>query len=78
MWGWGWDGWGGELSKYFKMSIMFFGGHCLLIIRLDWGKFFPNIWKWLTHTITSKKVTYFNASLKLWISEVLYFLRQRH
>ena len=41
--------------------------HSLIMIKWDWGKFFPKIGKWLTLTIKDKKVTYSKSSLKLWI-----------
>ena len=45
---------------------MLFWGHSLVIVKCDWGNFFPTIEEWLTPTIKNKKVTYSNASLKLW------------
>ena len=42
-------------------------GNSLIIIKWDWGKFFPKIGKRLTLTIECKKVTYSNSSLNLWI-----------
>ena len=38
-----------------------------IIIKYDSGKCFLKIGKWSTPKIKSKKVTYSNSSLKLWI-----------
>ena len=38
-----------------------------MIIKWDWGKFFPEIGKWLTPTIKDKNVTFSNSSLTVWI-----------
>ena len=46
---------------------MLFWGHSLMIIKWDWGKFFPKIEKWLTPTIKDKNVTFSNSSLTVWI-----------
>ena len=39
----------------------------LIIIKLDWGKIFPKVGKWITPTVEEKRVTYSNSTLKLWI-----------
>ena len=54
-----------KLLKYFKKCVILFWGNCLLIIKLDWGKFFPKIDKWFIPTIKDKKATYFNSLLKI-------------
>ena len=38
-----------------------------MIIKWDWGKFFPKIEKWLTPTTKDKNVTFSNSSLTVWI-----------
>ena len=49
------------------MWVMLFWGHSLIIIKWEWGKFFPKVGKWLTRTIKDKKITYSNSSLKVQI-----------
>ena len=44
---------------------MLFWGHCTITIKWGWGKFFPDIGKWLTPTIKDKKLTYSISSLKV-------------
>ena len=55
-----------KLLKYFKECVILFSGNSLLIIKWDWGKFFPKIDNWFIPTIKDKKATYFNPLLKVY------------
>ena len=57
----------GKLLKCLKIWAVLFWRHSLIIIKWDWGKFFPKIDKQITPTIKDKKVTYSNSSFKVWI-----------
>ena len=54
-----------KLLKYLKECVILFSGNSLLIIKWDWGKFFPKIDNWFIPTIKDKKATYFNPLLKV-------------
>ena len=54
-----------KLLKYVSFWVTFFGEYFFIIIKWDWGKFYPKIRKWLTPTIKEKSLTYSNSSLKL-------------
>ena len=47
--------------------ILLFCRHSFKIIKWDWWNFFPKNRKWLTLQLMTKKESYSNASLKLWI-----------
>ena len=51
--------------KCLNMWVMLLWGHSLIMIKWDWGKFFPKVGKWLTPTFRNQKVTYCSSSL--WI-----------
>ena len=46
------------------MWVMWLWGHAIMIIKWDWGNFFPNIGKWFTPTMKDKNVTHSNSLLK--------------
>ena len=50
--------------KYLNMGKVIFGTLFYILVKYDWGKFFPKIWKWTTPIIKNKKVTHSNSSNK--------------
>ena len=54
-----------EIIETSEMWVMLFSGHSLTIIKLEWGRFFPKIEKWLTLAIKEKSVTYSDWPLKV-------------
>ena len=49
------------------MWVILFWEASPIIIKWDWGTFFPKIGKWISPTIKDKNVTYSNSSLMVWI-----------
>lgn len=56
----------GELSKLLKMWVKVFFEHSLIIIKCNWGEFFPKLGKWISRIINYRKVAYYDTSLELW------------
>ena len=51
--------------QYLQMWVMLFWGHSRIIIKFEWGRFFPKIGNWHTLAIKEKKITYSDSPLKV-------------